>query len=49
VRTFRSAVIRRPEGLHYSSIERPLDQGVGRARSDTAPDDGQEVLSKLRV
>jgi hypothetical protein len=29
--------------------ERPLDQRVGGTRTDTRPDDGQEVLSKLPV
>jgi hypothetical protein len=31
-----------------TGIERPLDERVGGARADTGPDDGQEVLSKLR-
>jgi hypothetical protein len=39
----------RRDGLHYFGIERPLDQHVSRARLDTGPDDGQEVVSKLRM
>jgi hypothetical protein len=42
-------VIRGHRGLQFTSIQRPLDQRVGGARADTGPDDGQEILSKLRV
>jgi len=45
VRTFRSAVV----CLHDTRCEPTLDERVGRTRTDARPDDGQEVLSKLRV
>jgi len=49
VRTFRSAVSGRPEGLHYISLrERRLDQRLRRSRSETGPDNRQEIVSKIR-
>jgi hypothetical protein len=46
---FRSAVVRRPVRRHDTGIQRPFDQGIGRARGNAGPDDGQEVFSKLQV
>jgi hypothetical protein len=52
VRTFRSAVCGRPEGLHYISLsafrERGVDEAVRRGRSDTGPDNRQEIVSEIR-
>jgi hypothetical protein len=47
-RTFRSAVagIR---GRVHDIGERTTDQRSGVNGSDTGPDDGQEILSKIRV
>jgi len=46
VRTFRSAVGRR-EGLRDIS-ERGVDERAGRSRTDTGPDNGQDIVSKIR-
>jgi len=46
----------RPEGLHYiiEAVpyipgERAVDECIRRDRTNTGPDDRQEVVSKLRV
>jgi hypothetical protein len=41
------AVGRRLSGASIG--QRPLEQRVGGTRTDAAPDDGQEIFSKLQV
>jgi hypothetical protein len=52
VLTFGFAVCGRPGGLHDISLagvrERRLDEGIGRARSNTGPDNRQEIVSEIR-
>ena len=52
MRTFRFAVRSRPERLLDISLsnvrKRRIDQDVGRGRSDTGPDNREEIVSKIR-
>jgi hypothetical protein len=54
VRTFRSALCGRPKGLHYicsggiQICQRVVHQPVRRSRSNTGPDNRQDVVSKIR-
>jgi hypothetical protein len=48
----KSAVCGRPEGRHDISLsivrKRHIDQDVGRGRTNTGPDNRQEIVSKIR-